>query len=357
MVLPTSPTYDIEKLAQQASSGYGFNTIKPNPPPEDWSERVVDPIIVDTRDFNDVTQSTWQAPPLPNETSRGNVINPGTPEYENRIIDTYENPVTSSKISARPDIFEAIPIEKDNEKKNTGETTKGLIFTEHPDGSVTINPWEAIKRFMQTGDEKAAFNIAATLSGLGTAFGGVKGGLGSAGGKPPLTVIEGGVSKQERLINDLTDKMVEAVRKGEWTEEAAKNFEKQLKELKQVSKNSGQTSDSKFAAMQEQIKKEVDDDIRSEFRILSGGRDPNKPVTIDNIVEWLKDAGAENVTVQTKGENSTTYIKFGPENDRKTVRVPSDDHPQRYRPSVVDTAGTKNWQEMINQLMQRFKLE
>lgn len=62
---------------------------------------------------------------------------------------------------------------------------KGLFLSQDEWGNVSINAWENIKRFIQTGDEKAAFRLVATLAGGGATKAGMatSSELGVFGGK------------------------------------------------------------------------------------------------------------------------------------------------------------------------------
>lgn len=82
--------------------------------------------------------------------------------------------------------------------------------------------------------------------------------------------------------------------------------------------------------VQEEVKantaKMMDEGNRREFEVISGGRDPNKPVTIENVVQWLRDAGVEGINIR-KGNKAASYIEFpDPIGDILKVRIPADKH-------------------------------
>ena len=90
-------------------------------------------------------------------------------------------------VAAPPSPFYG-PLEQEEAAKAPGKRgtpSKGLLLSEDEEGKVTLNAWENIKRFMQTGDEKAAFRIVSTLAGGGTLRSGMasKSELGVFGGK------------------------------------------------------------------------------------------------------------------------------------------------------------------------------
>mgnify|MGYP001566339161 FL=1 len=141
-----------------------------------------------------------------------------SPQEGNRLAgDLPPGYVVDQPLATPPSSFYGTSTEEEGEaapKEKKGTPSKGLLLSEDEEGNVSINAWEAIKNFMATGDEKSAMAIVSTLAGGGALRAGMaaKSELGVFGGKPPFTVIEGGLSKLDKAIDELSSTLSKSLK-------------------------------------------------------------------------------------------------------------------------------------------------
>jgi len=351
-----------------------------NPYPEDWSDRIVGP---QARAFDGLPEGYvledpgeyHSKPAIDGDKFAGKLIE-GIPE--GFVLD--EGPGAMG------------PQPHEGRQPGPVQPKSGLFLSQDDLGNVSPgaipqflkDSWEDIKKFMKQGDEQAAFRIAATLASGGFARGALsKGGaeLGVFGGKLPSSwqVIEGGKTTVKQALDDLATNLATALKNPDMADltvakksmetlqkhadDLAKEHVDTFPELAKMTKFDldalGLTPDQYKMRVLQFIDKKIQQGRQETFKVLSGGRDPNKPITVDNIVGWLKEAGVQNVKVESKGSWDTTYITFEAGGfHHAQVRVSLDGHIARHtRKNLVDAAGSKNWQELIDAIMQKFKLQ
>lgn len=170
--------------------------------------------------------------------------------------------------------------------------------------------------------------------------------------KGPPKVVKGGTEVVKENVDQLHDNLVKALKtKSPVDVKAAKQNIEALRTTAQgIMKESedllpplrkedadamNMTMEQYKWYMLDDLMTEIDQGVRGLFETVVGGKDPKKEVTVDNVVQWLKDAGANVLSVAEKGKSKTTYIKFedplnpyvrGRMQAMPTVRIPKDEH-------------------------------
>jgi hypothetical protein len=340
-------------------------------PPEEWAGRVVLPQF---RAYNDLPEGYVLDDPVHHS------FKPSTsPDKMKQRMQNLKVPegFVLNDGGGRPPSWE-------ESRQNNPRT--GLFLSEDGKGNVgpgaipqaLMDIWEDMKLAVGSGgkDEKAVTRLAGALAAGGFARGALSKGsgeLGVFGGK----LVEGGKKTVERNIDELSANLANALKNVEkpdlkaagqsikelktHAEALAKQEKELLPDLSKMTeadlKRLGMTLEQYKTLLLQNLDAEISAGQREVFKVLSGGRDPNKPVTVENIVQWLKDAGVENVKVATKGSWDTTYLTFkaGPTGGRKTVRL-GDHLTQSPHNKMIDATGM-DWQKLIDSLFNKFGLQ
>ena len=176
-------------------------------------------------------------------------------------------------------------------------------------------------------------------------------------------VVKGGTEVVKENVDELHNNLVKALKEG--TKPDLKAARKNIKALRETAKGIMKESEDLLPPLRKEdadamdmtmdqykwyllddLMTEIDYGTRRTFEAIVGGRDPDKAVTSENLVQWLKDSGITDIKIEQRGKSKTEYITFkDPANARALsrggtteVRIPADAHPGK-RPFGQDAGG------------------